>query len=93
MNFSWNRDLSVWLNILGIAVHIIAFLALTFGLMCLNSWLIMLLWNAVLTAVFGLITITFWQTFGIILIIWLLSGGIAKLIKIKINTKITVKNT
>ena len=85
MNFSWNEDYSVWQNILAIVGYVIALLAITFGLMCLNSWLIMLLWNAVLTSVFGLTTITFWQTFGIYLIVWLLCGGISKIIKIKRN--------
>ena len=85
MNFSWNEDYSVLQNILAITIGIIIALAITFGGMCFNSWLIMLLWNAVLTSVFGLTTITFWQTFGIYLIIWLLCGGISKIIKIKRN--------
>ena len=85
MNFSWNEDYSVWQNILIITIGIIIALAITFGGMCFNSWLIMLLWNAVLTSVFGLTTITFWQTFGIYLIICLLCGGISKIIKIKRN--------
>ena len=85
MNFSWNEDYSVWQNILIIIINFVLIVAITFGVMCFNSWLIMLLWNAVLTSVFGLTTITFWQTFGIYLIIWLLCGGISKIIKIKRN--------
>ena len=85
MNFSWNEDYSVWQNILIIIINFVLIVAITFGVMCFNSWLIMLLWNAVLTSVFGLTTITFWQTFGIYLIIWLLCGGIGKFCKIKRN--------
>ena len=85
MNFSWNEDYSVWQNILIIIINFVLIVAITFGVMCFNSWLIMLLWNAVLTSVFGLTTITFWQTFGIYLIVWLLCGGISKIIKIKRN--------
>lgn len=84
--FSWNEDYSVWQNILIITITPIFALAIAFGVMCLNSWLIMLLWNAVLTSVFGWTTITFWQTFGIYLIIWLLSGGVVRFFKIKINS-------
>lgn len=79
--FSWNEDLSVWQKILITIITFILVVAITFGVMCFNSWLIMLLWNAVLTSVFGWTTITFWQTFGICLIIWLLCGGIGKLFK------------
>ena len=85
MNFNWNEDLSVWQNILIIIISFVLIVAITFGVMCFNSWLIMLLWNAVLTSVFGLTTITFWQTFGIYLIVWLLCGGIGKFFKIKRN--------
>lgn len=84
--FSWNEDYSVWQNILIITITLIFALTIAFGVMCLNSWLIMLLWNAVLTSVFGWTTITFWQTFGIYLIIWLLSGGVVRFFKIKINS-------
>ena len=85
MNFSWNEDYSVLQNILIIIINFVLIVAITFGVMCFNSWLIMLLWNAVLTSVFGLTTITFWQTFGISLIVWLLCGGIGKICKIKRN--------
>jgi hypothetical protein len=51
--------------------------------MCLTSWLLMLLWNSVVVAVFGANTITFWQTFGLYFIVWLVFKGIGKLIPTK----------
>lgn len=85
MKFSWNYcgyGRSLLVNILVSLIAIIFILGACFGFMCLNSWLIMLLWNAVLPVAFGFSTLTFWQTFGLYLIIWLLNGGIARTFKI-----------
>lgn len=79
MKFDWDYSHAWWENILAIIIGIVFVLGVAFGLMCLNSWLIMLLWNAILPALFGFSTITFWQTFGLYLILWLLKGGIAKI--------------
>lgn len=51
-----------------ILIAIIAF-GLLFGFMCLFAWWGMLLWNALMPAMFGLGTITFWQAFGIKLLV------------------------
>lgn len=63
----------------GCAVYVLACifaLALAFGLFCLNAWLVMLLWNAVVCAIWvALPTITFWQSFGLVLIVRLILGG------------------
>lgn len=44
---------------------IIAALAGWFGIMCLQSWIVMLLWNWVAVATFDLPVVTFWTAFGI----------------------------
>lgn len=63
----------------GCAVYVLAcilVLALAFGLFCLNAWLVMLLWNAVVCAIWvALPFITFWQSFGLVLIVRLIFGG------------------
>jgi hypothetical protein len=78
MKMTWDYDTSVWANILGWLVGILIVLGLAFGLMCLSGWLIMLVWNATLPAIFGFTTLTFWQAFGLHLLVWLLFGGISK---------------
>ena len=77
----WNYDQPIWVNIVGILLGLIAILAITFGLMCLNAWLIMLVWNVTLPTLFsGVSAITFWKAFGIDFLVWLLFGGISKII-------------
>ena len=39
------------------------------------GFLVMLLWNAILPAVFGISTITFWQALGILVLSKILFGG------------------
>ena len=43
----------------------------------LFGWLVQILWNWLMPAVFGLKAITFWQGFGILLLAKLLFGGLA----------------
>jgi hypothetical protein len=78
MKKTWNYNTPVWVNLLGWLIGIIIALGFIFGLMCLNSWLIMLVWNATLPAIFGFTTLTFWQAFMLGLLVWLLFGGISK---------------
>ena len=47
-----------------IAVMIFA-IAWTFGLMCLQSWIVMLLWNWVAVGLFGAPALSFWVAFGL----------------------------
>jgi hypothetical protein len=50
--------------------------ALVFAMFCLYGWLVMLLWNAIIPALFGLSKITFWQAVGLnILCSFLFKGG------------------
>ena len=75
----WDYDAPIWANIVGWLIGIVLVLGVAFGLMCLSGWLIMLVWNATLPAIFaGVSAITFWQAFGLDLLAWLLFGGIGK---------------
>lgn len=47
-----------------IAVMVFA-IAWTFGLMCLQSWIVMLLWNWVAVGLFGAPALSFWVAFGL----------------------------
>jgi hypothetical protein len=40
------------------------------------GWLVMLLWNSLMPALFGLKMLTYWQAFGIILLSRLIVGGV-----------------
>jgi hypothetical protein len=44
---------------------IIGALAYTFGMMCVQAWLVMLLWNWVAVQLFGAPVLTFWVAFGL----------------------------
>ena len=73
MKFRTKNTNNIW-AIIGI---IILVLAIAFGLMCLEAWIIMLLWNAIVTKIIvGVWALTFWQTFGLVILIDLLFGTI-----------------
>lgn len=75
------RDTPLWAVIVGWVVAIIISVGIIFGALCLESWLIMLLWNATLPVVFcGVTAIGFWQSVCINLLVLLLFGGIGKII-------------
>ena len=75
------RDTSLGTIILGWIIAIIIALGIIFGVLCFESWLIMLLWNATLPVVFGGVTaIGFWQSVCINLLVILLFGGVGKII-------------
>lgn len=44
---------------------VIGAIALTFGMMCLQAWLVMLLWNWVAVGLFGAPALSFWVAFGL----------------------------
>ena len=63
----------VFVGILGVI-----FIALImFGYIALVTWVIMLLWNALVPTIFGLTAISFWQSMGLMFLLSLLfkSGG------------------
>ena len=82
MKRTWNDyDTPLWVVIVGWIIGIIIALGIIFGVLCLESWLIMLLWNATLPVVFcGVTAIGFWQSVCINLLITLLSGGVGRTI-------------
>lgn len=82
MKRTWyDYDTPLWAVIVGWVIGIIIALGVIFGVLCLESWLIMLLWNATLPAVFsGVTAIGFWQSVCINLLVILLFGGVGKII-------------
>lgn len=76
-----HRGTSLGATILGWIIAIILVLGTIFGVLCFESWLIMLLWNATLPVVFsGVTAIGFWQSVCINLLVILLFGGVGKII-------------
>jgi hypothetical protein len=75
MHHEWPRmsPIGRWLRIVGLAALGVigaAVFALAFG------WLVMILWNWLMPAVFGLGLITYWQAFGITILARLVFGRI-----------------
>lgn len=71
-----------------IIIYIIsAILALgfVFGIVCLQAWLIMLLWNWVVVNLFGAPVLGFWVAFGLRCLCFLLFKGINIFTKKKVN--------
>lgn len=62
----------------GCGAWILAFvliLALAFGVLCLEAWLVMLLWNAVIPLIWATAsTLGFWTAMGLILLCNILFG-------------------
>ena len=82
MKRTWyDYDTPLWAIIVGWIIGIIIALGVIFGVLCLESWLIMLLWNATLPVVFsGVTAIGFWQSVCINLLAILLFGGVGQII-------------
>jgi hypothetical protein len=68
----WLEDVmdehGVAIGCFAIALIIILALGLVFGTLCLEGWILMLLWNAILVPLFGFGTLKFWWAVGLILI-------------------------
>ena len=71
------EDYPVGIAILAIIGIIVGALALSFGVMCLRAWFIMLLWNWVAVGLFGAPVLDFWMAFGLRLLCSLLFKGVA----------------
>jgi hypothetical protein len=71
---------SVGVAVLLIIGCVILALAVAFGVMCLQAWLVMLLWNWVAVGVFGAPVLKFWVAFGLTWLCSLLFKGGAKII-------------
>ena len=86
MKRTLDYDTPLWATILGWVIGIILVLGTIFGVLCLESWLIMLLWNATLPVVFsGVTAIGFWQSLYINILVIFLFGGVGKIITAFIN--------
>lgn len=59
------EDYPTGLAVLAIIAVMIFAIAWTFGLMCLQSWIVMLLWNWVAVGLFGAPALSFWVAFGL----------------------------
>lgn len=60
---------------LEVLVTIIGILVIAFLLDLLLAWPFMLLWNWLMPMIFGLTTLTFWQSFGLMLLASFLFKG------------------
>lgn len=59
---------------------IVLILALAFGLLCLEAWLVMLLWNAVIPLLWAAAPeLTFWVAMGLLLLCNLLFGSVVRI--------------
>ena len=64
-HYDWyDKDYGVVIAILCIILG----LAIAFGTLCLEGWIFMLLWNAIIVSVFGVPILSFWWAVGILLI-------------------------
>lgn len=59
------ENYSVGVAILAIIGIVIGAIAWIFGIMCLQTWLVMLLWNWVVVDLFGAPVLSFWVAFGL----------------------------
>lgn len=65
----WNAAGGGALALLAVVLVLAIALGLVFGVMAFEAWILMLLWNAVITALWaGAPSLTFWLAFGLILI-------------------------
>ena len=65
----WNAAGGGALALLAVVLVLAIALGLVFGIMALEAWILMLLWNAVITSLWvGAPSLTFWLAFGLILI-------------------------
>jgi hypothetical protein len=79
--YHYNSDASVLATIITILIVLLG-LGLAFGGLCLEGWLVMLLWNAVMPLIWANApTLTFWVSVGIVLLIDLLFGRVVKVKK------------
>lgn len=61
----WDDSYSVAVAVIATIGIVLLCLAFAFGAMCLQAWLVMLLWNWVAVELFGLPAIGFWLAFGL----------------------------
>lgn len=64
--FDFFEDMNKDHGCLGVIIAVVIILALVFGLLCLEAWCLMALWNScAVPAIMSLNQIGFWQAWGI----------------------------
>ena len=76
-------DQSVALGCFVAILVVVLAIGIAFGVLCLQGWILMLLWNAILVPLFGFGALKFWWAVGIILISNLLFKGATTITKNK----------
>jgi hypothetical protein len=71
----WSRFAKHRFSPLAIAGMVVAGIALAVVFAFLFGWVVMLLWNWLMPAIFGLPTITYWQAWGLVLLSHILIKG------------------
>ena len=56
--------------------RVLAFLPVFLMVFALLVWAVSALWNGLMPAIFGLRTITYWQALGLMVLSWILFGGL-----------------
>lgn len=74
-------DNGVFIGCLALLIILPLCLGLVFGMLCLEGWILMLLWNAILVPLFNFGTLTFWWGVGIVLICNILFKSSKKIIQ------------
>lgn len=84
---NWLEDLfdehGVAIGCLAILLVVVIALGIVFGSLCLEAWVLMLLWNAILVPLFGFGVLKFWWAVGIVLISNILFKGATTVVKSK----------
>ena len=72
-------DTEKW-GCIGWILAIIIILAIAFGLLCFEAWLVMLLWNAVISLLWATAPeLGFWAAMGLMLLCNLLFGSVVRI--------------
>lgn len=72
-------DNGILLGIVIIVLAVALVLGIAFGVACLEGWVVMLLWNAVVPLIWANApTLTFWATMGLMLLCNILFGSVVR---------------
>lgn len=74
----WNKY-DGFFAVLAVIAFVIGFLGVAFGLLCLQAWVVMNLWNWIMVSLFNLPVLTFWLSFGLMWLFQLLTKGLVKI--------------
>ena len=78
----WIQEQYAGMGCLGCILLTLLILAIAFGIFCFEAWILMLLWNFVLCAIFTSVpTIGFWLSAGVILLCNILFRTVVRISK------------